>query len=213
MKQRYLLLFFSLILLFFVGYWIKCQVCLNFSQEVSLSSYAPFKYLQRDNVIHLPPPGTLLNDSFETRRLISNWSHLWMREVGKVSLNYSSLGRDNSRCLLIASKSSQSWSCSHNKFVEVEEGDIFSLEGYIKLQRDKMSGYVGVAAFNRQKQAIKWNYISEKVNESNKWIKVIKSFIIPSGINYIKFRLTGVGIGEFYFDDIRFKKEERIVDQ
>jgi hypothetical protein len=87
------------------------------------------------------------------------------------------------------------------------EGDIFSFEGSVKLQGHKISGYAGVAAFDKEKQAIKWNYISEKVNVPNKWTNVKKSFIISSGIHYIKFRLTGVGIGEFHFDDIRFKKE------
>jgi hypothetical protein len=78
---------------------------------------------------------------------------------------------------------------------------------FVKLHGGKIFAYAGIAAFDKQKEPIKWNYISEKVDKTKKWIKVKNRFIVPNGINYICFRLSGVGIGEFKFDDITFKKE------
>ena len=97
--------------------------------------------------------------------------------------------------------------CVPNKYVEVLKGDIFSFEGFVKLEGDKISAYTGIAAFDKHKKPIKWNHISEKVEKTNKWIKAKNRFIVPSGINYIRFRLSGVGIGDFKFDNICFRKE------
>ena len=207
MKLKYLIgiLILSIVILF--GYWIKCQTSANLSESVSLSNFIPFKYLQRNDVISVPEPGIILYDSFEKRPLISNWSKLWMREEGKVTLDYDSNGINNSRCLLVKSNSTKSWVYSHNKYVEVMKGDVFSFEGFAKIQGDKISAYAGIAAFDKHKKPIKWNYISEKVGKTNKWIKVNNRFIVPKGVNYIGFRLSGVGIGEFKFDNICFRKE------
>ena len=111
---------------------------------------------------------------------------------------------------MIKSNSTDGWSYSHNKHVETSEGDVFSFEGLVKLRGDKISAYAGITTFDKYKNPIKWNYMSEKVDKTEKWIKVKKAknkFIIPNGINYIKFKLSGVGIGEFKFDNICFRKE------
>jgi hypothetical protein len=155
----------------------------------------------------VPEPGIILNDSFETWTIIRKWSDLWMREKGKVTLGYDSNDINNSRCLLIKSTSIKDWSYSHNKYVEVLKGDIFSFEGFVKLDGDKISAYTGVGAFDKHKNPIKWNYISKKVDKINKWIKIKNRFIVTDGISYINFSLSGNGIGEFKFDDISFKKE------
>jgi hypothetical protein len=128
-----------------------------------------------------------------------------MREEGKVTQSYDSNGINNSRCLLVKSNSTKSWSYSHIKYVEVLKGDVFSIEGFAKTQGDKISAYAGIAAFDKHKKPIKWNYISKKVNITKKWIKVKSRFVVPNGINYIRFRLSG--IGDFKFDNICFRKE------
>jgi hypothetical protein len=207
MKLKYLIAILILSVVILFGYWIKCQTSANLSESVSLSNFIPFKYLLRNDVISVPEPGIILYDSFEKIPIISNWSKLWMREEGKVTRCYDSNGINNSRCLLVKNNSTKSWAYSHNKYVEVLKGDVFSFEGFAKIQGDKISAYAGIAAFDKHKKPIKWNYISEKVEETNKWIKIKKKFIIPDNIKYIRFRLSGVGIGGFKFDDICFRKE------
>ncbi len=208
MKSIYPISFFALILFILLGYWLKCQTGIDFLETTSLSSLPPFKYLQRNNDISLPDPGILLNDSFETIPIISNWSKLWMKDKGKVTLSYDSNGINNSHCLLIKSNSKKNWLYSHNKYVEVLKGDFFSFEGFVKLQGDKVSAYIGISAFDKYKKPIKWNYISEKIDNAKKWIKIKKSFIIPDDIKYISFGLSGRGIGDYKFDNIIFRKEE-----
>ena len=87
------------------------------------------------------------------------------------------------------------------------EGDVFSFEVFAKIQGNKISAYAGIAAFDKQKNPIKWNYIAERVEETNEWIKIKKRFIIPDNIKYIIFKLSGIGIGNLKFDNICFSKE------
>ena len=73
---------------------------------------------------------------------------------------------------------------------------------------------MGISAFDEEQKAIKWNYIvSVGVVEHDKWIAVEKRFTISDDIKYIRFRLAGVGVGEYRFDDIVFRKEERDVER
>ncbi len=213
MKRKYYISLFALILFILFGYWAKCQTGANIFDSISLSNLTPFKYLQRNDVISVPEPGIILYDSFDTRSIISNWSNLWMKDEGKVTLSYSPDGINNSRCLLVKSNSTKSWAYSHNKYVEVLEGDVFSFEGFAKIRGNKISAYVGIAAFDKHKKPIKWNYISEKVDKTEKWINAKREFIIPDNIKYINFWLSGVGIGEFKFDNIYFRKPGQSVSE
>lgn len=188
------------------GYWLKCRMEINYFPAVSLSGYFPFKYLKQNKVIHPPGPGIIFQDSFDSFGLFSNWTRRWMREPGKVEKHFDSDGIDGSRCLLITSRSSGSWSCSHNKFVEVSSGDRFRFEARVKLHGDKPSAYAGVAAFDINKDVVSWNLVSVKTNQTGVWGKLEKTFIVPEGIKYINFKLSGCSSGDFRFDNIFFEK-------
>ena len=180
---------------------------LSLSDTYSLSDYVPFRYLKGSDVIDSPNVGILLEDSFESIWGSRKWLGLWMREKGKVKLGYDSGEVENSRCLLVKSDSKEDWSCSHNKFIEVKKGDIFSYEVSIKIRGEKISGYASVDAFDEKKKVIKWHYISVEVNKTDSWVRVGKEFTISDDITYIRFGLGGTGIGEYRFDDVCFRKE------
>ncbi len=211
-KSKPLIWFFLAAIVILSGYWIKCQIGLDFFGSCSLSDITPFKHLQRNNILIDPEPGILLADSFESNKILSNWSELWMREKGTVTQSYDLNGWENSRCLFINCNSKKSWSFAHFKLVEVEKGDIFSFKGVVKINGNG-TAYMGISAFDEEQTAIKWNYIKVKVVEHDKWIAVEHRFTIADDIKYIRFRLTGVGVGEYRFDDIVFRKEERGVER
>ena len=93
------------------------------------------------------------------------------------------------------------------KLIEVKKGDSFNYEIEIKLTGDDISAFAGIDAFNEDKKAINWNYDKIEVNESNKWCKVVNTSVINDDISYIRFRLSGLGEGEYRFDNICFRKE------
>ncbi len=217
MKLIYPISLAALILFLFFGYWLKCQVGINASKSISLSNLTPFKYLQRNstsyqyiqrnNVVHPHETGTIIYDSFETRPFIGNRSNFWMRDKGKVTLGYDSNGINNSHCLLIKSSSIKNWTYAHNKFVEVLEGDIFSFELFAKIEGDNISAHAGIDTFDKYKAPIKLNSFTERIDKAKMWIKIKNRLTIPCNTKYIRVRLSGMGIGDFRFDNICFRKE------
>ena len=82
-----------------------------------------------------------------------------MAEKGKVTKTYDNNGNNNSRVLLIKSKSSKYWACSHNMFIQVKPGDSFSFEGFIKIDAKDTNAYLGAASFDVNKKVIKYSYV------------------------------------------------------
>jgi hypothetical protein len=192
------------------GYWLKSNLGINFSEKYSLSEYFPFNYLYTGTVILDDlEPGIILKDSFDSFSLFGNWSSLWMREEGKVTKGHDTNGLDNSRCLVIKSSSTKSWSCSYKKMIRVREGDVFNYKVSVKLRGDNLSAYVSVATFDADEEVISWNDFTKQVDKTNEWVAIKNTFTIPNGISYIRFRISGTGTGEFRFDDIHLNFLEK----
>jgi len=203
--MRYVLIILGLTVTI-LAYWLKVQIGMDFFDSLSISSYFPFKYL-KSNEIMSPEPGILLDENFNKKNIFKKWSDLWMREDGTVTKELSFDGFIGSRCLLIKSSSNGSWTYSHNKRVEVKKGDIFYFEGLVNINGDNTSAYLSVAAFDKNKKVIDWNLFKEKVHRTDAWFGVEKHFTInDDNIKYINFRLVGIGMGEYRFDDITFRK-------
>lgn len=129
-----------------------------------------------------------------------------MREDGTVTKESSSGGINGSKCLLIKNAGKGSWAYGHRKRVEVTKGDIFYFEGLVYIKGDNLSANLSVAAFDENQNVIGWNLFKKKVKRTGVWIGVENQFNIPNDIRYINFRLTGVGKGDYRFDNITFRK-------
>ncbi len=196
----------TLIVLALSGYWLKSRIGINFFGKYSLSKYFPFNYLAPNKIIADQVPGIILDDSFDSYTIFGNWSSLWMREKGTVTKNIGPNGRKNSRSLIITSSSTKSWSCSHKNFLQVKKGDVFSFKAAVRLHGENLTARVGVAAFDKNMSVISYNYAKEKTSIINDWILLDKTFTILDNISFVRFRLSGTGIGVFRFDDVYFKK-------
>ena len=180
---------------------------LNFFQEISFSDYIPFKFLRRDEIIHIDKAGIVFDTNFNSINIRENWLHLFMPVEGDITQSYDSKGYNDSRCLLITSNCEKSWSLSNNKFIEVKRGDIFSYRIMVNLIGENNTAYVGIDTFDETKKIAQWYYIKNKINEPDRWIALENRFTIDDNIDYIRFRLNGLGIGEFRFDDVTIMKE------
>jgi len=204
-KKRHFF-FFLIPALFVFAYWIKIQIGINYFDSFSIGSYFPFKYL-RNHVIVSPKPGILLEENFDKKRIYATWAKLWMREAGTVTKELSSDGINGSKCLLIKNSGNGSWAYSHNKRVQVKNGDIFYFKGDVNIKGENLFSYICVAAFDKNQKAISWGLFKETVNRTGAWIIVEKQFNISDDvIKYITFKLVGSGNGEFQFDNITFRK-------
>ena len=207
MMKKILLGLIAVVALALLIYWLKCQIGINLTDLLSLHDFPLFRGLQREEVLARPAPGTLLSDSFDSFGIIHHWSELWMREKGRVTVDHDSRGRGGSRCLVIRSTSDRDWSYAHNRLIQVRPGEVFSFRGWACLEGEKASASIGVSAFDQGRKATSWSYVAEKVDRRGAWVKVERTFRIPEGIAYIRFRLSGVGAGAFRFDEVCFEKE------
>lgn len=205
-KTKQPIIIIGIVLITILGaYWLKSQAGWNISDSFSLSRYFPFKYLTKSDVIKMPKPGIVITESFESR-FVNKWPGLWMKEKGKVTREFSLSGRSNTRCLLVKSSSPKSWSCAYGKFIEVQSGDQFGFEGFVKQEGQSTLAGISISAFDKDKKVVKWGYVREKENETGIWSKLNNRFRITDSVAYIKVHLYGRGVGEFRFDDIKVVK-------
>ena len=189
------------------SYWIKSVLGLDVSEDYSVGKYPPFCYLRGNDTIEAVEGTVLFEDSFEWLKVKNNWLRLWTQAKGKVAKGYASDGIEGSRCLLVRSGTREEWSLSHNKFVKVNKGDRFSYSAFVLARGYEARASVSVDSFDKDKKAIKWKYISLDVSSNREWKKHEKTFVIGEGVKYIRFRLSGIGVGEFRFDNVSFRKE------
>ena len=189
------------------AYWAKCQAGLNLFNSFSVHNYFPFKYLTKSDVIKSPESGIVIDETFNTRLfLFHNWSHPWTEENGKVTWGYDANGTNESGCLLIRSSSAKGWCCSSSQYIEVQEGDHFRFEGWIREQDERSHASLGITTFDKDKKVLKWGYLRVEANKVGPWCDVKETFPIKDKVHYIKIILSGHGIGEYRFDDIRLTK-------
>jgi len=189
-------------------YWLKNRIGINFFQTFSLSNYFPFKYLDGPQIIGIDQKGVLLNENFDTYRLFHNWHGVYIEGEGKIIQTISPNERDTSRCLLIINRDAKNWSISHNKFIEVNAGDYFTYKAKVKISNGDPVAIIGVDSFDKDMKIITWCYSKIKSDKLDKWNNLVNSFSIDDEkIKYIRFRISGVGQGEYRFDDIVFKRK------
>jgi len=202
-----------LIIIFFFLYWIKAQLGINIYGSISFGDSFPFKYLTT-NVIEPQKSEILLSENFDRKKLFGTFSkNLWMREKGTVTSELSQNGFNGSRCFLVKNNSSGSWVSSHRKFVKTKKGDHFYMEGMVKMTGNTSRAFLSVAAFDKNQEAITWKLHHSKADRTGEWVKHEKHFVITDdNINFIRFRIVGVGKGIFLFDNIIFRKIDSSVN-
>ncbi len=189
------------------GYWFKATVGVNIFESYSLSNYFPFKYLIKEVIVHPQPGEIIIYESFNSKSIFKrNWWFLWMREEDKVTINYDLNGINDSRCLSIKSSSKMKWSYTYYKFVEVQKGDVFRFEGLAEIQDKDLFLAFTIASFDKDKKVLKWNSDQPGIYRNNQFEMLTKKFTVANGTRFIRFRITGSGVGTFRFDDIQFKK-------
>ncbi len=196
----------TIIVVGLTAYWLKSNIGINFSEKYTLSEYFPFYYFTPNRIINNQPPGIILEDSFDSFSFFGNWTSLWMREQGKVTKELDEHGVENSRCLVIKSSSTKSWSYSHRNSIKVTKGDVFTFQVAVKLRGGNIIAQASVSASDENMSIVSWNYAKESTDIRNDWVLIKQTFTIPDNIGYIRLKLSGSGKGEFRFDDICFKK-------
>jgi len=150
----------------------------------------------------------ILADDFEKNS--HHWSEIWSREKEKVTAEYFRQGVDGSRCVVIKSQSPKDWAFQSKGLISVTPGDVFSYVGDMRVWGEAQAS-INVILFDADKRVLNWSYASSKSLKDYNWHKVNNKFIIPQNGAYIKFRLSGSGIGEVFADNIYFSRETSLL--
>jgi hypothetical protein len=185
---------------------VKIQAGINLFNSFSVGSHFPFTLLTNKKILS-PKKGILFYDNFESMGLLKKWSDSGLVKSTAVSREISKYGTNNTRCLVIRNSQNSTWVYSKNQLIEVKMGDVFFYEGIVNLQGQKLFTYMSIATFDKNEKNIHWNLFFKKVTQIGIWTKVNNFIIITDDrIKFITFRLVGVGSGEFWFDNILFRK-------
>ncbi len=189
------------------GYWFKDMLGINLSEEYALSEYFPFKYLIKNPTGHPKPGKIIIDEPFNSKSFFERdmW-FLWMRDEGRVLIKYDLGGIKNSRCLLVESSSRNKWSYTYRKYFEVQPGDVFSFEGFAQVLDNNLSLAFTIASFDKDRKIIEWNSGKPESYRNNQFELQTKQFTVTDKTRFIRFRITGSGVGKFKFDDIKFRK-------
>lgn len=202
--------FIAIIIVFFIlsFYWLKNQMGINLSHELSLSKYFPFKFLALPQVIGVDQQGVVISENFDTHHLFNNWHGIYIEGEGKIIRSISSSGNDSSRYLLIINRGAKNWSISHNKFIEVNVGDHFTYGAKVKIFAGNPIANICADSFDKNMKIITWCYSKLTLEELDKWVNLVNSFSINDvRVKYIRLRINGIGQGQYRFDDIICKRK------
>lgn len=181
---------------------------INFSETISLSHYFPFNYLNGSKTIGVDQYGILLREHFDTYPLFNNWHGIYTEGKGENIKIRPSIEEKRSRCLSVINRQADTWSLSHNKFVEVNIHDNFSYDAKVRVSGKNPIANVYVDAFDNDIKIVKWGYSNAATERLDEWIQLKNKLSIDDErIKYIRLRISGSGEGYFSFDDIIFKKE------
>lgn len=207
--------YFSVLILLIAGflsaYFVKCQLDICLIKDFSLDRFPPLNLLQNRNPFHIIHDPQANVDLFSNKYIfvsgLGRWNDLWMREKDGVTLDAGPDGADHSPNLAITSRSQKDWALGHKRLIEVKPGDSFSFSGRVKTSSEQAIGSLSVALYDADRQVKQWDYAIESVSRADHWRKIERQLVVPSGIRYIRFQLTGKGVGKVWFDKITFKKQ------
>jgi len=184
------------------SYWLKCQLDINLVKSFSLSEVLPVQPLQKKCAVAYASsfnPGMTLE-----LQKPSDWQKIWMREKDAVSAEFKDGGR-----ILVDSKSKQDWSLSHDRLVEAQAGDVFGFSVQVQNRAKDLTSALSVILYDQNKKVLKWHYARKWLSQTGT-ADLANEFVVPCGVSFIRFRLTGAGIGNSEFAEVRFYRKERL---
>ena len=152
------------------------------------------------------------NGGFEkvSQDFTEGWAKLWTREAGQGQVvldNHARHSGNNS--VRIEHKGAQDWSFTCDKRLDVNTGDIFTIQGWVKIEGTG-SATIGVIAYDENHKAVDWVLGGRTASGNSQWRLLRCRFVIPNNVTTIHPRLIGYGPATVWFDDFSLEKQGNI---
>lgn len=210
MLKKLLLIIIIIFSLLFI-YWLKSYRGVQLFENISLSDKFPFNYLYTPEnsepvIISGSEPGdVLINENFENGLMHSGFSHIWARDRGTVIRRIIHDQENDAKYLSIESMSERDWAIEHDKLIAVSYQEKFHYRGKLKIE-DNATAAISIALLDGEMNTLNWSYAKKALKTNNYWKKLNNAFVIPTDVEYIKFRVTGQGKGQVYVDNLLLEK-------
>ena len=138
------------------------------------------------------------------------WTDLWTRQprCGEVALDkqVSHRGDYSAR---IEHRGAQDWSFASEKRLDVKPGDLFTLQGWVKIEGTG-STTIGVITYDEKGKALEWTFGGRTTTGPCNWHLLRSRFVIPRNVATIHPRLIGYRPATVWLDDFSLVKEANV---
>ena len=205
MSRKFVALMVTAFLIFLSAYWLKNLWGLNIFSEFSLSRYPIFAALNSQVIDNQPFPGPVIADSFDDKSLLASLKRQW-RFYGSAIEMAADAKNPSNDTMTIRAKTAERWNGNLTQYVQVNTGEHYQYSIRVKMTGATSYVRASLITYDANRKALSWSNFKTRVVERNKWLNLQRNFAIPAGVHYIKFRITGAGIGEYRFDDFVLNK-------
>lgn len=131
----------------------------------------------------------------------------WSRREGALSVAADTgQVRSGQRALRVVHTGPRDWAVTYGRRVSVKPGDIFEITGWARCEEVVGRVAVSVVVRGDGPTPIDWLYGAAATRGSHDWSRLHSRFVVPEGAVSVELRLTGVGQGKAWFDDVTLVK-------
>ena len=135
------------------------------------------------------------------------WHPLWTRDSGTGAARIEDgVPGGRTPVLRVEHTGTKDWSLNRTERIAVTEGDIFSLEGRVKVHGEG-TATLCVITYDAKGKVLSWAYGARTAGAADAWQTLRSRFIIPPGVAAIVPRLIGHGPATIWFDSFAIEKK------
>ena len=154
------------------------------------------------------------NGGFEENRQgrPSGWAKFWTREPGsgQVALD-KKVSHSGSYSARVEHRGQGDWSFSSDKLLDVEPGELFELQAWVKIEGTG-SATIGAIAYDENGKALDWTLGGRTAEGPCGWSRLRSRFVIPRNVVTIHPRLIGYRPATVWLDDFSLVKETNLTE-
>ncbi|MCX7016945.1 MAG: hypothetical protein NTW86_31030 [Candidatus Sumerlaeota bacterium] len=178
--------------------------------RVLLKSIAPiFGFAVCLSVAGAAPASLIVNGGFERSENggAAGWEDLWTREPNAARLVFDTETRHGgARSARIEHTGAKDWSLNAAATISVKPGDVFALEGWIRIQ-GAGTATLCVETIDAKGKAVSWTFGNCEIEGEKDWTAARSRFVIPPGVVSMLPRVIGTGAATVWVDDLSLVKE------
>jgi hypothetical protein len=140
------------------------------------------------------------------------WSRLWTREPGRGRVVFDREVSHGGNCAArIEHQGAADWSFNSEKLLDVRSGDLFALQGWVKIQGTG-NATLGVVTYDENGKALEWDFGGRTATGPSNWRLLRSRFVIPRNVVTIHPRLIGSRPATVWLDDVSLVKEGNVME-